>query len=166
MGYIGYDCVAYFEPRTRRSMKDNLGVPESLFMLFDTIVAFDHFFQVIKIISYIHVPSDLSDLPAAYESAAKTIQSVIDTLLSEETPLPHQPPIAPDQPYTSNIGRSGYESHVTTLKSHIMRGDIIQAVPSQRFARRTTLHPYNVYRHLRCEPTRVVENTFFILIII
>ena len=30
-----------------------------------------------------------------------------------------------------------------------MAGDIIQAVPSQRLARPTTLHPFNAYRHLR-----------------
>jgi anthranilate synthase component 1 len=28
-------------------------------------------------------------------------------------------------------------------------GDIIQAVPSQRFARPTSLHPFNIYRNLR-----------------
>ena len=149
IGYIGYDCVRYFEPKTARPMKDVLQVPESLFMIFDTIVAFDHFFQVIKVISYLHVPSDTQDLPQIYEATASTIQSVIDTLLSPDTPLPHQPPIIPDQKFTSNIGRDGYEAHVTRLKKHINRGDIIQAVPSQRFARPTTLHPFNIFRHLR-----------------
>jgi hypothetical protein len=36
---VGYDCVRYFEPKTARPMKDVLGVPESFFMLYDTIVA-------------------------------------------------------------------------------------------------------------------------------
>ena len=145
----GYDCVRYFEPKTARPLEDVLKVPESLFMIFDTIVAFDHFFQVIKIISYLHVPSTATDLPQVYSSTAATIQSTIETLLSPGIPLPQQSPILPNQNYTSNIGRAGYESHVTTLKKHISRGDIIQAVPSQRFARPTTLHPFNIYRHLR-----------------
>ncbi|KAL5403714.1 hypothetical protein PMIN04_012763 [Paraphaeosphaeria minitans] len=38
------------------------------------------------------------------------------------------------QEYKSNIGQDGYEGH---------------AVPSQRFARPTSLHPFNIYRHLR-----------------
>lgn len=149
IGYVGYDCVRYFEPKTARPMIDVLKVPESLFMLFDTIVAFDRFFGVIKVITYLHVPSNSSDLPAAYEKARDIINGVVDVLLSPDTPLPHQPPIKPDQPYTSNIGQSGYETHVTTLKTHITAGDIIQAVPSQRFARSTSLHPFNIYRHLR-----------------
>lgn len=149
VGYVGYDCVRYFEPKTARPMKDVLKVPESLFMLFDTIVAFDRFFGVIKVITYLHVPDDISGLVAAYEKARDTINEIVDVLLSPETPLPVQPPIKLNQEYTSNIGRSGYENHVTTLKEHITAGDIIQAVPSQRFARPTSLHPFNIYRHLR-----------------
>ena len=45
IGYVGYDCVRYFEPKTARPMKDVLKVPESLFMLFDTIVSFDGFYE-------------------------------------------------------------------------------------------------------------------------
>jgi anthranilate synthase component I len=50
--------------------------------------------------------------------------------------------------YTSNIGKRGTKL-VTALKAHIRKGDIIQAVPSQRITRPTTLHPFNVYRKLR-----------------
>ena len=60
IGYVGYDCVRYFEPKTARPMNDVLKVPESLFMLFDTIVAFDRFFGVIKVITYLQIPSNLS----------------------------------------------------------------------------------------------------------
>ncbi|OBT52633.1 anthranilate synthase component I [Pseudogymnoascus sp. 24MN13] len=149
IGYVGYDCVRYFEPKTARDMEDVLKVPESLFMFFDTIIAFDRFYGVIKVITFLHVPVDLSKLEAEYEKCQKTIAELIDVLQSSETPLPHQAPIVLDQKYTSNVGQAGYESHVTTLKKHILKGDIIQAVPSQRFARPTTLHPFNIYRHLR-----------------
>lgn len=152
IGYVGYDCVRYFEPKTARPMKDVLQIPESLFMLFDTIVAFDRFFGVLKVISYVHVPEEGSGpeaLEAAYKSAHATIDELVDVLNSPEIPVPEQGPIEFGQQYTSNIGQKGYENHVTRLKEHIVKGDIIQAVPSQRFARPTTLHPFNIYRHLR-----------------
>ncbi|KFX97807.1 hypothetical protein V490_02615 [Pseudogymnoascus sp. VKM F-3557] len=149
IGYVGYDCVRYFEPKTARDMVDVLKVPESLFMFFDTIIAFDRFYGVIKVITFLHVPDDLSKLEAEYEKCQTTIADLIDVLQSTETPLPPQSPIVLDQKYTSNVGQAGYESHVTNLKKHILKGDIIQAVPSQRFARPTTLHPFNIYRHLR-----------------
>ena len=151
IGYVGYDCVRYFEPKTARPMKDILKLPESFFMLYDTIVAFDHFFNVCKIITYLTVPDSGSkeDLSSAYQKASSTISRVVSTLLDEHVPMPYQPPIALDQPSKSNIGKTGYEAHVTKLKEHICKGDIIQAVPSHRIARPTTLHPFNIYRHLR-----------------
>lgn len=149
IGYVGYDCVRYFEPTTARPLKDVLGVPESLFMLFDTIVAIDHFFQVVKIITYIPIPENDSDLEAAYNKGQKILQEKIDILTQPNIPLPPQGPIIPNQEYTSNIGQAGYESHVTKLKKHIQVGDIFQAVPSQRLARPTSLHPFNLFRHLR-----------------
>ncbi|RHZ69426.1 anthranilate synthase component 1 [Aspergillus turcosus] len=149
IGYVGYDCVRYFEPKTARPLKDVLGIPESLFMMFNTIVAFDHFFQVIKVVTYIPIPGTDSELEAEYRKGQETLQRTIDLLLRPECPLPPQGPIIPNQEYTSNIGREGYERHVTRLKEHIAKGDIFQTVPSQRLSRPTSLHPFNLFRHLR-----------------
>ena len=152
IGYVGYDCVRYFEPKTARKMKDVLQVPESFFMLFDTIIAFDHFFQVVQIITYLHVPpspTHATSISSAYEYAYQTLNAMISTLQSTEIPLPYQPPIARNQTGKSNIGQAGYEAHVRTLKKEIQRGSIIQAVPSHRISRPTTLHPFNIYRQLR-----------------
>lgn len=150
IGYVGYDCVRYFEPKTARSMVDVLKIPESLFMLFDTIVAFDRFFGVIKVISYLSLPSDASQsLEAEYEKTRASIDRLVRVLNRPQVELPDQVPIRMGQEATSNIGRQGYEAHVTKLKEHIVKGDIFQAVPSQRFARPTSLHPFNIYRHLR-----------------
>lgn len=149
IGYVGYDCIQYFEPKTARPLKDVLQVPDSLFMLFDTIVAFDRFYGLISVITYLHVPEDPSNIEPEYLKCQSLINEIIAILKSPETPLPNQPPAKLNQEYTSNIGQAGYEAHVTTLKRHIIDGDIIQAVPSQRFARPTSLHPFNVYRNLR-----------------
>ncbi|KAK0615355.1 ADC synthase [Bombardia bombarda] len=163
VGYISYDCIKYFEPRTARPLKDNLHIPEALFMIFDTVVAFDHFFSTFTIVTHMRLPSALTpspddddadadaDFQSAYNAACSTLRAALATILQPETPLPPTRPSAPSsaQHYSSNVGRRGYESFVTNLKSHIVKGDIIQAVPSQRFSRTTTLHPFNVYRTLR-----------------
>ena len=149
---MGYDCVKYFEPKTKRDLKDVLEIPESFFMLFDTVVAVDHFFQKVWVITYLHVPpadAPKTALSEAYNAGKKTISDTLRILKKPGLPYPPQDPIKLDQEYTSNIGRPGYEGHVTTLKKHIVQGDIIQAVPSQRIARPTSLHPFNIYRHLR-----------------
>lgn len=149
IGYISYDCVRYFEPKTARPLKDVLKVPEAYLMMCDTIVAFDHVFQRFQIIHNINTRE--TSLEDGYEAAVEVIKDIVKRLTDLESPVPypHQPPIKLKQDFESNIGQEGYENHVRTLKDHIKKGDIIQAVPSQRVARPTSLHPFNIYRRLR-----------------
>lgn len=151
VGYISYDCIKYFEPKTRRDLHDSLQVPEAVLMMCDLIVAYDHVFQRFQIINNVHV-SETTDLTQAYLDAEAGIAEVERKLRepkSWEELNPTQGPIKANQTFTSNIGQEGYEAHVKKLKQHIKLGDVIQAVPSQRVARPTSLHPFNIYRHLR-----------------
>jgi anthranilate synthase component 1 len=50
---------------------------------------------------------------------------------------------------TSNLTQKQYEAIVTRMKKYIYDGDIIQAVPSLRLARRTSASPFAIYRALR-----------------
>jgi anthranilate synthase component 1 len=38
---------------------------------------------------------------------------------------------------------------VERIREHVIAGDVIQTVPSQRLARPTAVHPFNIYRQLR-----------------
>ena len=150
IGYISYDCVRYFEPRTRRPLRDVLKLPEAYFMLCDTIVAYDYVFQRFQIIHNINLRE--TPLEQGFELARKAIADIYDKLTDPLTyPVrhPNQPPIKLGQTFTSNIGEQGYKNYVSILKEHIRNGDIIQAVPSQRVSRPTSLHPFNIYQHLR-----------------
>lgn len=182
VGYVSYDCVRYvsvedvwpcaccvccsstnpppqFEPKTARPLKDMLKIPESQFCFHDTIVAFDRFFGIIKVITYLQLDGvardsttgayDATAVEAEYRRATGVIGELIDVLNGPTIPLPEQKTVVLGREYTSNVGQAGYMAHVAKLKEHIEVGDIIQAVPSQRFARPTDLHPFNVYRHLR-----------------
>ncbi|KAJ2385537.1 anthranilate synthase component 1, partial [Coemansia sp. RSA 2559] len=150
-GYITYDCVQYFEPRTACDLPDPIGVPDSMFLFCDTVVAFDHVYKQLKVITHIRVPDDAAKetLTALYKDATRTIRSTIDVLFADAIPFPEQPPIVLGNQFKSNTGEEGYKQMVTGLKAHILKGDIIQAVPAQRITRPTSLHPFNAYRHLR-----------------
>jgi anthranilate synthase component 1 len=154
IGYVSYDCVQYFETKTARKLADPIGMPESVFLLADTLVAFDHLFQTIRVISHIFLPDSTptsdtaSTISTSYARATKKIDEIVALLLSE-TPLrmPEQARIeGPRNVAVSNVGEAGYKAFVADLKQHIVKGDIIQAVPSQRLSRETVLHPFNVYR--------------------
>ncbi|SCU97827.1 LADA_0H08570g1_1 [Lachancea dasiensis] len=149
IGYVSYDCVKYFEPKIKRPLKDVLQLPEACLMLYDTIVAFDHVYQRFQIIHNINL-STVATLEEGYEEAQKIIRDVVATLEAPGTSdNVVQPKIKLNQTFSSNIGEEGYKSHVATLKRNIKVGNIIQAVPSQRVARPTSLHPFNIYKQLR-----------------
>ncbi|KAJ3109034.1 hypothetical protein HK100_003348 [Physocladia obscura] len=160
VGYIGYDCVRYFEPRTfnpNLKQKDPLGIPDAIFMFCDSLVVFDHLYQKIQVVSHFSCKPTTSipaitpaEIASEYVRVTTEITSIINLLSVSETPLPLQPPITTlgAEP-VSNIGQAGYEGFVHSLKEHIKAGDIIQAVPSQRVTKRTDLHPFNAYRKLR-----------------
>lgn len=152
IGYISYDCIKYFEPKTRNDdLKDVLKLPESYLMLCDLIVAFDNVYQRYQIINNIHISKDddKAAIEAKYAQCVKEIEHIEDVLKNGEAVYPEQPKIEKHEEFTSNIGQEGYEGFVHKLKDHIKKGDIIQAVPSQRISRPTKLHPFNIYGHLR-----------------
>lgn len=151
IGYVSYDCIQHFEPKTACELKDTLGIPEAMFMLVDTLLIYDHIFQTLKVVSHIFSPTNTgtNNLAFVYQTAVAKARRLAKSLLSTVTPEPIQPPITLGAEGVSNVGKEGYEAFVTTLKQHIIAGDIIQAVPSQRLARPTALHPFNVYRQLR-----------------
>lgn len=151
IGFVSYDCIQHFEPKTACELTDPVGVPEALFMIADTIVIYDHIFQTLKVVSHVFSPSNAGpgNLSFVYQTAVSKARRLAKILLCTITPEPLQPPIVLGNQGVSNVGKEGYEGFVTTLKKHIVAGDIIQAVPSQRLARPTTLHPFNAYRKLR-----------------
>nr|GAT43973.1 predicted protein [Mycena chlorophos] len=151
IGYVAFDCIQHFEPKTATQLEDNLAIPEAIFMLVDTLLIFDHLFQTIKVVSHVFCPKNAGtvNLAFVYQTAVAKARRLAKSLFSSTTPEPRQGPITLGQQGVSNVGKEGYEGFVTKLKEHIIAGDIIQAVPSQRLARPTTLHPFNAYRHLR-----------------
>ncbi|RKP14991.1 ADC synthase [Piptocephalis cylindrospora] len=156
IGFVAFDCIEYFEPKTKMDLKDGLGIPESILMFMDTILVFDHLRQRLQIITHVRHPEGgeggkalEEEIRARYHTAQGFLHTLVNTLASDHTPLPPQPPITQRFETVSNVGQDGYQGFVRSLKSHIVDGDIIQAVPSQRLALPTKLHPFNAYRNLR-----------------
>lgn len=153
IGYISYDCIKYFEPKTRNDkLLDVLKLPESYLMFFKQILAFDNVYQRLQIINNLSVSStdSMEEITKKYQELAREMQIMKDILLAHtDEEFIEQIPIVENQTFASNIGQDGYEGFVKTLKTHIKKGDIIQAVPSQRISRPTSLHPFNIYRYLR-----------------
>lgn len=147
VGYISYDCVRFFEPSTERPLRDPVCVPESIMLISDSIIVFDHLFSVVKVVSNVMISENIP-IEMAFAKAVGKLESIVAALESPTRISVPQPPISSFEA-VSNIGREGYVGFVEKLKKHITNGDIIQAVPSQRLKKKTNLHPFNAYRTLR-----------------
>ena len=150
VGYIAYDCVQYFEPRTACELADPFGIPESVMMLCDSMVVFDQAFQTVYCIAHVHIGegTTYADVAAKYNEAQRRVDELAATISAEPTPMPEQGAVERGEG-VSNVGREGYKGYVRALREQILAGEIFQAVPSQRLRRPTNLHPFNCYRQLR-----------------
>lgn len=146
VGYLSYDTVKYFE-RLPSVSSDPLGLPESVFMLTTTFLVFDHLRHKIQVVSHAHVEGDVG---AAYAAAVSRIEELVkrlnspvnvERLLAGKTNVSHK--------VTSNMSIDYYKGMVERAKEYIVKGDIIQAVVSQRLSRTTSAHPFQIYRSLR-----------------
>ncbi len=144
VGYLSYEVSRYFE-RLPSPDYDPLGLPESVLMLADTLLVFDHLTHKIKVVSHAHLDGDVE---TAYLKAIQKIDSLVERL---EQPVPTEvpPAVSAEHPVSSNLSQAEFEAIVSRTKDYIYAGDIIQAVLSQRLAKRTEASPFAIYRALR-----------------
>ena len=71
VGYVGYDVVRYHE-NLHHAPRDDRGLPDLLFGLYDTMVVFDHVQKLIKVVAHAHVEQDGPE--AGYQSARARIE--------------------------------------------------------------------------------------------
>ena len=143
VGYLSYEAVNYFE-RLPSPEADTLGLPESIFMLTTTFVVFDHVRHKLRVVSHAHVDGDVE---VAYRDAVGRIDELVGRLRG-----PLYPPAgehSESREEMPNMEREQFEANVRRVKQYVVDGDIIQAVPSQRFARPTEADPFEIYRALR-----------------
>jgi len=144
VGYLGYDAAAWFEPVALQQTAEE--DEEAAFMLFDTVLAFDHVRHRILIIANARVTPH-ADLDELYRFACTKIEFV-ERELERTLSRPPRREAAP-LTFASNVSREAFEGMVRTAKEHIAAGDIYQVVLSQRFEADVQADPFTVYRALR-----------------
>ncbi|RJO64466.1 MAG: anthranilate synthase component I [Candidatus Omnitrophota bacterium] len=155
VGYMGYDFVQFLEDIPSRN-KDELNVPDSIFMLTESILVFDHVNHTIKIIYNVMLPEGRQRLSRSqkvhyYQAALQAIErihadfknSLVGTIREEKKRCAKK--IKP----VANITRAQFCRSVQKARSYIRKGDVIQVVLSQRFKVALSKKPFDVYRDLR-----------------
>src|SRR5439155_7615002 len=130
VGYLGYGAASWFEPVLGDLGNGADGADDAGFMVFDTVLAFDHVQHRILIIANARITAD-DDLESLYQFACAKIQFLEREL---ERNLSHTRQETTDAlNFQSNHTRDRFEEQVRAAKEHIAAGDIYQVVLSQRF---------------------------------
>ena len=147
VGFVSYDMVRFFEDLPEQTV-DDLNVPDSQFIITDTMLVFDNVSQTIKIVSNAFLESD--NLERVYTNTIKKI-----SVLEEKLKAPLDRGSVTDEEggaplsFESNIEEEKFKQAVTRIKEYILEGDAIQVVLSQRLKFSINSDPFDIYRALR-----------------
>jgi anthranilate synthase component 1 len=145
VGYLDYDTAELFEPAVRLE-KPLADRDEAGFMIFDTILAFDHVRHRILAIANARLrPGE--DLQALYDFACAKL-GFLERELERNLSRAERPPSSGLQ-IQANQTREQFERAVRSIQEDIAAGEIYQAVFSQRYDTVTLAPPFDVYRALR-----------------
>ena len=148
MGYLGYDAVRLVEnvPSTGR---DEGGLPEAWFGLYDGVVALDRARQRLLLVVAARVDEDPEE---AWTVSRKRLAGMHRALLGGgASPSPH---VIPDpgkgwDGWAGTPSGDDYRTGVSKARDYILAGDIFQVVLSRRWRKMPRCTAAEIYRMLR-----------------
>ena len=143
VGYFSYDYFGYSEASAKGQVEDTEKFPDVDLMLFDKVIAFDHFRQKIILI----VNMKLHDVESEYNKAVMELKQLAHLLKNgekkKETGGKRQEKV------TAAFGKEQFCDMVQSAKKHIYEGDIFQIVLSNMLSAPYEGSLINAYRVLR-----------------
>ena len=143
VGYFSYDYMKYAEQALKLTAKDEEGFKDVDLMLFDKVIAFDHFRQ--KVILIVNIRCE--NLETEYHKAEVELETM-RRLLSDGEMAPLEPGRCTSD-FRALFDKERYCSMVEKAKHYIREGDIFQVVLSNRLEADYEGSLLNTYRVLR-----------------
>ena len=143
VGYFSYDYMKYAEPALKLDAKDEEGFKDVDLMLFDKVIAFDHFRQ--KVILIVNIRCE--NLETEYHKAEVELETM-RRLLSDGEMAPLEPGRCTSD-FRALFDKERYCHMVEKAKHYIREGDIFQVVLSNRLEADYEGSLLNTYRVLR-----------------
>lgn len=143
VGYFAYDYVKYSEPSLKLDACDKEHFQDVDLMLFDKVIAFDHYRQKITLI----VNITTENLDVAYEDGKAKIHELKELLQNEMTQ--NLDPTYIKSEFRELFTKEEFCQMVNRGKEYIKEGDIFQVVLSNRFEAEVEGSLFDTYRVLR-----------------
>jgi len=144
VGYLGYENIALIENVIKFNSR-NFDNPDSIFGIYKTILAFDHYKHQIILISNVEIEKE-TNLVAAYHKAKQKLYELKKDL---RRPIKYKSNFNLQGAINENFNPDEFYKQVEAGKNNIIEGDVFQIVLSKRFSSKFKGDPFNVYRALR-----------------
>ena len=144
VGYFSYDYIKYAEPVLRLDAKDENHFQDMDLMLFDKVIAIDHFRQKIILIHNMKLQGDLEK---SYQDSVAELEKM--RTLIQNGKKAEIVPLKLKSGFTPHFSREEYCRMVETAKERIYEGDIFQVVLANRMEAEMEGSILNTYRVLR-----------------
>lgn len=151
VGYFSYDYIKYSEPKLKPLMKsrakegENQDFRDMDLMLFDKVIAFDHYRQKLLLITGVMT----DDIETSYEAAKDTLKEMADLIRNGEKEVFR--PLELKTEITPHFSEKQYCDMVEKAKEYIREGDIFQVVLSNPMRAEAEGSLFDTYRVLRTE---------------
>ncbi len=147
VGFLGYEAIHFFEPKVPVASRDELQLPEAVFIIPSNLLIFDHRLRTLKIVANAFLEDGSPE--NVYARAVDSIDAIARTLTkSVELSMLPTADLVPEAAH-SNIHPNEFIHAVERAKDYIRAGDIFQVVLSQRFESDFSGDPLDFYRCLR-----------------
>lgn len=143
MGYLSYEFCARCDTIHLAKQDDQLGIPESAFIIGHTFLIFDHFCEKLYICAQNYKEHEI-DLQDAINKIKNRLNDLDFSYLAEPQ-TEYKAEVITDE----NQSKIEYCEKVEALKKHIFDGNIVQAVPSRRLQIKSEVPAIEIYRRLR-----------------
>lgn len=143
VGYFSYDYIMYAEPSIKLDGRDEEGFQDVDLMLFDKVIAFDHFRQKLILIANV----DVKNLAESYPQAVSQLEEM-EKLIRHGERMPEKR-LRLTSPLRPLFTKEEYCRMVERGKDYIREGDIFQVVLSNRFDADMEGSLLDAYRVLR-----------------
>ncbi len=144
VGYLGYENIALIE-NVLQFETDHNEIPDSIFGIYDTIIAFDHYKHQMILITNVEITEN-TNLEHSFLSAKEKLKEIRNKL---KEPITIQSDFKSEKLISENITDDSFHKLVEQSKKNILEGDIFQIVLSKRFTTKYSGDLFNVYRALR-----------------
>jgi anthranilate synthase component 1 len=142
IGFLSFEFARFCDDINFVSRTDELGLPDASFIFGNSFCIFDHYTDEIYIL-ILNYPGYEVDLDYELEKIETTINDLNFNYMAEPAA------VSPLELISGCEAEEKYKKNVALVREEVIKGNLLQGVPSRRLEIKTELRAIDAYRNLR-----------------